>query len=129
MVETKPNVKKTGKPSSAVKSKWNGSPRPIGGSNFKGAISELTGHVFATGPNQASEYDNACKHLLNYLGNKFDNRVYLVFERRDYTVGLALLTKPVGQQSRRWCKGRRRVITVNSSGSKEPLSIKTLKTI
>lgn len=88
-MDTKSNNKKTSKPGGAAKNKWNGSPRPIGGSNFKWAISELTGYVFVTGPNQANKYDDVYEYLLHYLGNKFVHRVYRAFECKDHMVGLS----------------------------------------
>lgn len=56
-------------------------------------ISELTGYVFATGPNQANKYDNVYEYLLHYFGNKFIHRVYCTFECKAHMVGLPLLTK------------------------------------
>ena len=93
MVDTKLTPKNAGKPANN-KSKWNGNPRLVGESNFKGVIVKLSTHVFVTGPNQASKYDDAYKHILFYLGNKFNHRVHRAFECKDYAVGLSLLCKP-----------------------------------
>ena len=58
-------------------------------------MANFSGKVFTTGPSQASRYDEAYKALLHYFGNKFDHRVYRAFERKDVSVGLIPLVKPI----------------------------------
>ena len=96
---THPNKQRTNKNDTTTngrnaKSPLWGSPRPTNTAPFKGAVPELSGKVFVTGPSQAARYDDTYKALLHYFGNKFDHRVYLAFKRKDKDIGLSLLTKP-----------------------------------
>ena len=76
----------------AKSTKW-GVPRQTV-STFKGAIPQLNGKVFMTGPSQATRYDETYKALLYYFNSKYDHRIHKAFESKDYAVGLALLTRP-----------------------------------
>ena len=98
-LSTHPNKQRTNKNDTttngrdAKSPRW-GAPRPTNTAPFKGAVPELSGKVFVTGPSQAARYDDTYKALLHYFGNKFDHRVYLAFEKKDKDIGLSLLTKP-----------------------------------
>ena len=95
-----PPVSPTVTPSGAISSlrtkskptKWGVARQTV--SSFKGAIPELSGKVFVTGPSQATRYDEAYKALLHYFNTKYDHRVHRAFESKDSTIGLALITRP-----------------------------------
>ena len=50
--------------------------------------------MFLKEPLQVSKYDETHKAILNYIGIKYDPRVYKVFEYKDRTKGSNLLVKP-----------------------------------
>ena len=78
MGDIKSIVKKSTKGGNNAKPKWS-RVRPTVGPNFKGGITELTGHIFVIGPNQANKYDDAYTYLLHYFGNTFNHRLYRAF--------------------------------------------------
>ena len=90
-IETSSGSNTISKPKTKT-AKWNPTRQTV--STFKGAIPELSGKVFVTGPSQATKYDETYKALLHYFNSKYDHRVYRAFEAKDTTVGLGLLTRP-----------------------------------
>ena len=89
-IVTKPKAKTT---------KWGVSRQTV--STLKGAIPELSGKVFITGPSQATKYDETYKALLHYFNNKYDHRICRAIEAKDTTVGLALLTRPTPPKTKK----------------------------
>ena len=80
------------------RNKWD-TPHKLGNpphrvNSFKGVHSELSGKVFIKGPLQAAKYDEAHKAILNFIGMKYDPRVYKLFEYKDRTKGTNLIVKP-----------------------------------
>ena len=61
---------------------------------FQGANVNLNGKVFVKGLLQATKYDKAYKAILTYILSNYGHRVYKVFEYKDKSKGLNLLSKP-----------------------------------